>query len=137
MSNTKKVPNPNGRKGGEKHQNLVQKIVDILEKRFKRVRKETRIETSEDTSRYADVAAFNDDGKIAEIYQIGKQNQDGTPVKREREAIAEIEEASGIKVTFTAYNVTIALLILSGIAITAAMCYYHYAKNVQFAFFGM
>ncbi len=38
------------------------------------------------------------------IIQVGKTNQDGTPVKREQEAIEDIEEHTDIKVTFIDYE---------------------------------
>lgn len=42
--------------------------------------------------------------KWLKIAQIGKTDKNGNPVKREQEAIEEIEAASGIKVQFYDYK---------------------------------
>jgi len=122
MTTQKKTPNPNGRLGGEAHQGVVKKIVAALISRGLPFKLEYRIRLKNGKSKYADVAALDENNNATELYQAGKQNQDGTPVKRERDAIADIEKATGIKVIFTPYNVTIALLILSGIM----LCFYRF-----------
>jgi len=137
MAKTKRVPNPNGRKGSLAHQNLVSQIIDYIISLGYSPDTEHGIRVKNGTKRYADAVGLDKNDDPAVIFQVGKQNQDGTPVKRERDAIAEIEEATGIKVTFTAYNVTITLLIFCATFLTAAMFYYHYTQGVQFAFFGM
>jgi len=38
------------------------------------------------------------------IVQIGKTNKNGEPVKREKEAIKDIEKATGVKVEFYDYE---------------------------------
>jgi hypothetical protein len=91
-TNKKKVPNPNGRKGGELHQKKTKEIKD-------------------GKSRFADIVAINSDGDIEEIYQVGKQNKNGKPVKRERDAMDDIEKMSGMKVIFRPYNIFILILI--------------------------
>jgi len=122
MSEKKKVPNPNGRKGGDEHQSVIGKIIKSIFDRGLGFRTEAPVKLKNGSKRYADVAALDPNGNAVEYYQAGKQNQDGTPVKRERDAIADIEKATGIKVIFTPYNVTIALLIFSGIM----LCFYRF-----------
>ncbi len=68
--------------------------------------------------RYADIVAIDKKtGEIKEIHQIGKQNENGTPYSRERDATDDIEKATGKNVIFTAYNfiliITVALSLVS------------------------
>jgi len=132
---TKRIPNPNGRKGCLEHQNRIKKIMQRLASFGLIPDDEHRIDLANGDKRYADVVGIDPNGNLAEIHQIGKQNQDGTPVAREQRAIKDIEEATGIKVTFTAYNITIGTLVFLGISLAISMIYLHSA-GVQFSVFG-
>ena len=104
----KKVPNPNGKKGGKEHQDLIAEVSEDIDKRGYTPDPEHLIPLTNKKKkcRYVDVAALDEDDLAIEYHQIGKQNKNGTPVKRERDAIADIEEADGIEVQFHAYNTT-------------------------------
>ena len=96
----KKIPNPFGKKGKKDHQDKIKDISDEIDAGEFNVNTETGINLTNGKKRFADVTASNDDGKLEEIHQVGRTNKNGTPVKRERDAIADIEEATSKKVTF-------------------------------------
>jgi hypothetical protein len=102
----KKPPNPNGKKGGEKHQNKTSETAAKIEAKDLIAKKELEVDTPQGkkTKRYVDVAALDLDRKVVELYQVGKTNKNGTPVKREQEAIADIEAVLKMKVQFLDYN---------------------------------
>jgi hypothetical protein len=52
---------------------------------------------------------------LIEIYQVGRTNKNGTPVKRERKAMADIENATNIKVIFIALKIVLILLAIGAI----------------------
>ena len=106
----KKVPNPYGKKGGKLHQNKIQQIIEYLQKKGLKIVREGYFPNKKGKSRFADVTAFDENGELKEIHQVGKQNKNGTPIKRERDAIADIEKLSGKKVH--AYNVVIIAILL-------------------------
>lgn len=56
--------------------------------------------------RIIDVAAYgiNLPTRYVKAVQVGKTNKDGTPVKREQEAIEDIETHTGIQVVFVDYE---------------------------------
>ncbi len=112
----KKIPNPNGKKGGKPHQNKINEIADNIEKREFKARKEQYFKNKNGKSRFADIVAINDNGDITEIHQVGKQNKNKTPVKRERDAMEDIEKLSSVKVTFHPYNI-IAIVALALMAV--------------------
>lgn len=59
--------------------------------------------------RYADAVEYVD-GSITNIYQVGKVNQNGTPVSREVSAIKDIMSSpnyNGVTITFIPYNSSI------------------------------
>ena len=100
------VPNPNGRSGGQAHQSTTASIQPS------RVGGEMRYEIIYSTPngnyncRYADVVEVVD-GEIVCIYQVGRANQNGTPVIRESRAIADIMESpdyNGAPIYFLPYN---------------------------------
>ncbi len=101
----KKIPNPDGRKGGEKHQNLIKKIVKYLQDRGFITKTEAYVKIENGRGRFLDILAMDIEGTPSELHQIGKQNKNGEPVARERKAIQEIEKATGKKVFFHAYNI--------------------------------
>ncbi len=45
-------------------------------------------------------------GKVEQV-QVGKQNQNGTPVAREVKALNDIEKATGTRPKFVPYNNTL------------------------------
>jgi len=135
MSEKKRVPNPDGRKGGKKHRDLITLILDKISKKGKKTATEYKIDLPNGTKRYADAVGIDENGNVEEIHQIGKQNQDGTPVKRERDAIADIEKATGKKVTFHAYNM-IGITVIFAI-LTATMIYSHVTYGTPLAIFGL
>ncbi|WP_345139980.1 RHS repeat-associated core domain-containing protein, partial [Flavobacterium ginsengiterrae] len=106
-SSEKKVPNPNGKNGGEAHQKTVDKSEAKLKKEgFTETRREVKIETpkGEKSKRFVDVEGKNPKtGEVKQI-QVGKQNKNGTPVARERRAIDDIHQATGKKPEFVPYN---------------------------------
>ncbi len=101
----KKVPNPYGRKGGEKHQEKVKEVFADVEKRgfIGGFEKFIRLITGQ--GRYIDVVGLDQDTEIpVEFHQIGIQTKKGLPVKRERDVIEEIEKYKDIRIEFHAYN---------------------------------
>jgi len=93
-----------GRGGGEKHKGLIKRLIAWLEAKKKTTATEFRVKLPDGKSRYADVAVVDEKNKPLELHQVGVQNQNGTPVKRERDAIEDIEKATPIKVEFHPYN---------------------------------
>lgn len=43
-------------------------------------------------------------GKVVEMHQVGKQNKNGSPVKRERDAMDDVEGAEGMRPEFHPYD---------------------------------
>jgi len=103
----KKVPNPNGKKGGEAHQNGIKEAgKELQEQGYNKIENEVKVETpgGNKESRYVDVQGTNTNtGKIKQV-QVGKQNKNGTPASRERKALDDIEEATGVRPEFKPYN---------------------------------
>ncbi len=100
--------NPYGKKGGPKHQEKIQEIGKNIEKKgliafFEYVFK---INGRKKKKRYADVVGLSTEMELIEIHQVGNKNKNGSPIKRERDAIKDIEEYSNnknIKVQFHTY----------------------------------
>jgi len=110
MSQEGNVRSPNGRRGGEKHQALVEKIVKFLLSLGFKVLTEKAVDIENGKKRFADVAAIDENNKVVEYHQVGLQNKNETPVSRERKAKDDIEKASGLKVIFHHYNLIILLI---------------------------
>lgn len=106
-SSDKKVPNPNGKNGGEAHQKTIDKQEAKMKKEgFTETKREVKVNTpnGEKSKRYIDLEGKNPKtGEVRQI-QVGKQNKNGTPVARERRAIDDIKEATGVKPVFVPYN---------------------------------
>ena len=102
----KPVPNPHGKLGGPAHRAEVNKVVKDIESRGLRAVKEERIGTpgGAKQDRYADVVAKDEQDRVVEIHQVGRQTKGGSPVARERAAIRDIEKATGTKVKFHKYK---------------------------------
>ncbi|GFI05229.1 hypothetical protein IMSAGC005_04083 [Lachnospiraceae bacterium] len=102
----KKVPNPNGKRGGQAHQDTtaaIQPSRDGGELNY-----EVKYDTPEGNKscRYADAVEISD-GEISSIHQVGKVNQNGLPVARESRAIEDIMSSpdyNGAPIYFWPYN---------------------------------
>ncbi len=105
--NLKKIPNPFGKKGKPAHQEKVKEAEKDLKKEgYTKTETEVMVPTpkGEKSKRFVDVKGTNPETGESKMVQVGKTNKDGTPVKRERTAKADIEEATGEKVEFKSYN---------------------------------
>jgi RHS repeat-associated protein len=102
----KKVPNPNGKKGGKPHQDKVRDVADDIQARGLTPGFEERVMTPKGSkgSRYTDVVAKDANGAVLERHQVGRQTNGGLPVSRERRALDDIEGATGMKPIFHPYN---------------------------------
>lgn len=100
----KKVPNPYGRLGSPPHQDKVDEVAEDIESRGFAYVKELFLRLFNGRGKFVDVAAFDNQQKLQELHQIGKQNKNRLPVKRERDTIEEIYENMGIKPEFHSYN---------------------------------
>ena len=102
--------NPNGRRGGEAHQNKVKEIIDDAESRNLKYDTEYKFDTTGGTknTRYADVVVYDSKGRVMEIHQVGKTTKrHGAPVSRERKALNDIRSSSdynGAKIIYHAYD---------------------------------
>jgi hypothetical protein len=103
---TKKVPNPDGKNGGKPHQETNKKEAERMKKEGKEVQKEVMIKTPDGkkSKRFVDQTGTDPKTGQKEMVQVGKQNKNGTPVKRERDAMDDIEKATGQRPTFVPYN---------------------------------
>ncbi len=105
-------PNPYGKVGGPAHQAGVQDVVSDIESRGLTAQQEVRFETPGGikNSRYADVGAYDAEGNLAEVHQVGRQTMGGLPVARERGALVDImnnvirTDQTGVGVYFHPYN---------------------------------
>ncbi|MRG93613.1 hypothetical protein [Polyangium spumosum] len=106
-ANGKKVPNPDGKKGGKAHQDKVREVEKDIEKRNLKPKTEYPVDTpgGEKKRRYVDVAGLDKKTEQpVEFHQVGKQTKDGRPVSRERKPLDEVERASGLRPKFHPYN---------------------------------
>ena len=99
------VPNPYGKLGSPAHRDTVASIVTNSQGK---VTTEVKYSTpgGNKTYRYAD-AVEEVNGNVTNIYQVGKVNQNGTPVSREIKAINDIMASpayNGAPITFVPYN---------------------------------
>ena len=107
IDDAKKVPNPNGKKGGPEHQKKMDEVAEDLKKEgYDQVNKEVKVETPGGTKdkRYIDVQGTNTTTGSTKQVQVGKQNKNGTPVSREKKALDDVENATGTRPTFVPYN---------------------------------
>ena len=83
----------------------VDRVSRWLEESGFKVQREVRIPTPKGakSSRWVDVVGTRD-GETR-MYQIGRQNLNGTPVAREVQALDDIEGATGIRPNFLPYNI--------------------------------
>ena len=94
-----------GKLGGPLHRAGIERIARLLEENGFKVQREVRILTPNGakSSRWVDVVGTRN-GEVR-MYQIGRQNLDGTPVAREVEAADDIEGAAGLRPNFLPYNI--------------------------------
>ncbi len=106
MPTPKKVRNPWGKKGGPLHQQKVKDISADIKERELNFKTEFHVRTPDGkkSRRFADVAALDDGDNLVELHQVGKQTKKGIPVKRERDARDDLQDATGVDVQFTPYN---------------------------------
>nr|WP_233174312.1 DUF6443 domain-containing protein [Elizabethkingia sp. ASV34] len=102
-----KVPNPYGKAGGPLHQAKIEEVGKKLDADgFTEIKTEVKIDTplGSKSKRFVDIQGTNPKtGEVRQV-QVGKQNQNGTPVSRERKALDDIEQATGKRPEFAPYN---------------------------------
>jgi hypothetical protein len=94
-SGPRSPPNPNGRNGGPEHQAGVDAAeAELGELGLNPVREE-HVPTPGGAKgrRFVDVAGQDADGNTVVRIQVGRQNQNGQPPKRERDAMRDITNA--------------------------------------------
>jgi RHS repeat-associated protein len=91
---------------GIDHQTKVGQVVQDIKNRGLEPRQEHQVKTPGATkgARYVDVVARDANGKVVEMHQVGKQTKGGLPVSRERQAMDDIQKATGTRPTFHPYN---------------------------------
>ncbi|TAD98190.1 MAG: hypothetical protein EAZ97_11180 [Bacteroidetes bacterium] len=102
----------NGKKGSELHQKVQDAEYEKTKLEFPTEIVKVDIEVPISTpngkkkGRVADVAAFSKEKPLHffKVVQVGKTDQDGKPVKREQEAIEDIETHFDVKVNFIDYE---------------------------------
>lgn len=102
----KSVPNPDGSKGGQKHQDGIKTAEKDMQSRGLNTEKEVKINTPDGDKNYRKVDVVGTDPKTGkkEMVNVGKQNKNGTPVSRERKAQQDVKKATGDDVKFIPYN---------------------------------
>jgi hypothetical protein len=101
------VRNPYGRLGGPEHRQEVERVAAELEARGLDVEFEYYIRTPDGRKRgrFVDVTGIDPEtGEPVEFHQIGEQTKKNQPVARERHALDDIEQATGIRPKFHPYN---------------------------------
>ena len=104
-------PNPNGRKGSPEHQAVVDEIADSLSTAQPEVPFQTEYYVPKDPdvhstvgSRYADLAELDANENPIVFHQVGRTTKGQQPVARERRAIADLLDRTGVPVVFHSYN---------------------------------
>ncbi len=112
---SKKVTNPNGKKGSPEHQAKIKEIEKNLEELGFTVKLEYYIKTMAGMkNRYVDLAAFEKRTKrLVELHQVGKTKANGEAVKREQEAMDDIKKTTGKDIIFHPFTI---LVIITTIA---------------------
>lgn len=106
FSEAKRIPSPNGKKGGPEHQAEVKRVGADIERRGLKSQEEFKVDTpgGHKQKRYVDVVALDKKGEVVEMHQVGKQTMGGEAVSRERKAMDDIEAASKMRPQFHPYN---------------------------------
>lgn len=111
-----KINNPNGKKGGDEHQEMIKQIIEqidgsIDDQSGKKIeaRKEYPISTpsGKKTLRIVDVAGLietEERKKLVYLAQAGLTDKSGKPVLREQESIEDVEKETKIHVNFYDYK---------------------------------
>ena len=109
-TDSKKVPNPNGKKGGKAHQDKINDIIEDAEGRGLRSNTEYKFNSTGGykNSRYADVVVYDSQGRVMEIHQVGRSTKRyHAPVSREKKAIKDIRSSqnyNGAKIYYHPYD---------------------------------
>jgi len=101
------VPNPHGKKGGPEHQEKVKEVEADIKARGLDTQQEQMVATPEGSKskRFVDVAGVDPaTGEVKEMHQVGRQTKGGQPVAREREALDDIQKATGKRPKFHPYK---------------------------------
>ena len=108
-SGKKDPPNPNGSRGSQEHQDKIkERIGELTDQGHTHEagggKKEETVDTPGGTkeSRRPDITTTDPNGKPYRE-NVGRENQNGTPVSRERKALDDIRNATG-QCAFTPYN---------------------------------
>lgn len=98
----KACPNPYGKLGSPEHQAGVRQVAADIKARGLRPQTEYQIYTPNGakSKRFADVVGLDGNDIPVEIHQVGRQTKGGLPVSRERQAINDIRNATGINPGF-------------------------------------
>ena len=110
LSQGKRIPNPNGKKGCKAHQSVIEEIGDDIKSRGLIPKFEYKYNTPNGSkkTRYADVVGLDRKGRVAEVHQVGKTTKRyNAPISRERSAIRDIRHAdnyNGARIKFHSYN---------------------------------
>jgi RHS repeat-associated protein len=106
-SDSKKAPNPDGKKGGKPHQDKVDEVENTLKDNgYDKIEREVMVRTpaGSKTKRFIDLQGTNSKTGETISAQVGKQNKNGSPVSRERQAAEDIEGVTRRPVLFFPYN---------------------------------
>ncbi|MFF3938263.1 ricin-type beta-trefoil lectin domain protein [Streptomyces phaeofaciens] len=101
-------PNPWGRSGGPRHQAVIDQVERDLQSQGYTTRREVPFNTPGGfkSTRAADVGAYDSDGNLVSLHQVGLQTKRGLPVMRETEAMSDIWSVidEGVDIVFHAYG---------------------------------
>ncbi|WP_345074806.1 LamG-like jellyroll fold domain-containing protein [Phytohabitans flavus] len=101
-------PNPYGKAGGPAHQNVMDNVARDLESQGFTVRTEVRFDTPGGfyPFRFADVVAYDSDGNLVSLHQVGLQTKGGIPAIRETRAMSDIWSVidDGVDIVFHPYG---------------------------------
>lgn len=106
----KKVPNPNGRRGSDEHENTITSMRKWLENQgFTLFRREAEVSIPSGglkPKRFVDLRAENSTTGEVRWIQVGVQNKGGSAVAREQKAISDLFKALGMdaNIIFQAYK---------------------------------
>ena len=105
------VPNPDGSRGSPAHREKIQERIEELEEEgLEHVgggslpEQRIRTENGEKSYRRPDISMRDPETGEPYYENVGRQTQSGEPEARERRALDDIEEATGIRPVFTPYN---------------------------------
>ncbi|HSX52565.1 MAG TPA: RHS repeat-associated core domain-containing protein [Cellvibrio sp.] len=108
LATFKKIPNPDGKKGGARHQAHVEDEVINMQRRYGEnavIRTEVFVKGADGKVRFLDAQAIDrKTGVILDQVQVGKTNKNGTPVIRERRAMEDIDRATGFDTRYRGYD---------------------------------